>query len=79
MKYQIYKPTLCHVNAHVWIWAGMPGSMPNNWTCDCGEFEWEKAFQQSVQADVCQSSPNGKHAFGEDVDGKACVMCGTRR
>lgn len=39
----------------------------------------QKAAEQSVQSDVCQSSPDGTHAFGEDVDGKTCVMCGTRR
>ena len=63
MKYQILKPTKCHVNNHVWIFASGSSTSepPLGMKCDCEEYTWEamKAFQQSVQRTVDQ--PCVKH------------------
>ena len=47
MAYRILKTTLCHVDNHVWIWAGQPDMMPDEWRCDCSEFTW-KAQRESL-------------------------------
>lgn len=46
--------------------------------CVCGSQEW-KAAEQSVQADECPGSSDGKHEFYQGSVWRICAHCGTRR
>lgn len=39
----------------------------------------EEAAQQTFAPDVCHSTADGRHLWQNDVNGRYCFACGTRR